>query len=338
LSSSCRDATNGDRLDKPNEHIDPRWYIAPSVSTNARAKLEWARGVLAALPATASPQTLAEFDAAAARGAALAEQLTRAALDHLAPTVTAQTYGGVGVLKVQPQHYRDDNTAILYIHGGGFVQGSARGNLLTAALAAATANRRVISIDYTLAPRGTFTTILEEVAAVWVALLRERPARSIGLLGDSAGGCIAAAAALMLRERGLPLPASLILLSPVTDLSGEGDTNVTLAPVDYLDAGLFEVARRAYAPQADARDALVSPVHGDFTLGFPPVLLQVGTRELLLSDSVRLHRALRAAGQRSRLELYEGMPHVFQPFLADAPEGQAAWAEMAAFWAEHLSS
>jgi monoterpene epsilon-lactone hydrolase len=338
LSSSFRDAAREDGAHGLNKHVDPRWHIAPSVSAIARAKLEWARDILSSLPATASPQTLADFDGAVARAAVLAEQLTRAALDQLAPTVIEQSYGGVSALEVRPRHHRDDSTAILYIHGGGFVQGSARANLLTAALAAETANRRVISIDYTLAPRGTFTTILEEVAAVWVALLRDQPARSLGFLGDSAGGCIAVAATLMLRARDLPLPASLILLSPVTDLSSQGDTNMTLAPVDYLDARLFEVARRAYAPDADAKDALVSPVYGDFTGVFPPVLLQVGTRELLLSDSVRLHRALRAAGQSSQLEVYEGMPHVFQPLLADAPEGQAAWDEMAAFWTEHLSS
>jgi epsilon-lactone hydrolase len=323
-------------VDNRKSHIDPRGYIAPSVSAQARAKLEWARSVLAALPVSAPPETLAAFDAAAARGAELAEQLTRTALDYLSPGVTEHTFAGIRVLEVRPQKYRDDGTALIYIHGGGFVQGSARSNLLTAALAASTAGRRVISIDYTLAPRGTSTTILEEVASVWVELLREIPAQSIGLLGDSAGGCIAAAATLLLRARGLQLPAALVLLSPVTDLAGEGDTNVTLAPVDYLDAGLLEVARRAYAPKADPKDALVSPVYGDYSSGFPPVLLQVGTRELLLSDSVRLHRALRAAGQSSRLEVYEGMPHVFQPFLADAPEGQAAWAEMAAFWTEHL--
>jgi monoterpene epsilon-lactone hydrolase len=128
-----------------------------------------------------------------------------------------------------------------------------------------------------------------------------------------------------------------VLLSPVTDLASEGDTNVTLASVDYLDPRMLRLAYRAYASDGRLDHPFVSPVHGDFTRGFPPVLFQVGTRELLLSDSVRLHRAVRAAGQASRLELYEGMPHVFQSLLADAPEGKAAWAEIAAFWAEHLS-
>jgi monoterpene epsilon-lactone hydrolase len=317
---------------------DPRWHIAPSVSNEARVKLEAVRAFLAALPASPLPETLAEFDAAAKQAVIFAEQLSRAALDMLAPTVAELNLSGVPALDVRPRDYRDDGTALVYIHGGGFVQGSARSNLLTAALAASTSGRRVISIDYTLAPRGSSKTILEEVVSAWGTLVQERPVRALGLIGDSAGGCIATAATLLLRERGIRMPAALVLLSPVTDLAGKGDTNVTLAPVDYLDARTLDVGYRAYAAGAALDGPLVSPVQGDFTWGFPPVLLQVGTRELLLSDSVRLHRALRDAGQASRLELYEGMPHVFQPFLADAPEGRTAWAEIAAFWSEHLPS
>ncbi len=317
--------------------FDQRFYIAPSVSNEARAKLETARAMFSAVPVAALPQTLEDFDAAVERGALFAEQLSRSALDVLAPVVTERTLGGVAALDVRSRDYSDDGTALLYIHGGGFVQGSARANRLTAALAASTSGRRVISIDYTLAPRGTWKTILDQVASAWGALEQERPARALGLIGDSAGGCIAAAASLLLRERGSSMPAALVLLSPVTDLASEGDSNVTLAPVDYLDPRMLRLAYRAYASDGQLDHPFVSPVHGDFTRGFPPVLFQLGTRELLLSDSVRLHRAVRAAGQASRLELYEGMPHVFQSLLADAPEGKAAWAEIAAFWAEHLS-
>ncbi|MES2057127.1 MAG: alpha/beta hydrolase [Pseudomonadota bacterium] len=313
--------------------------VAASVSPEARAKLEGIRAFLAAIPAPAIPQTLADFDAAAARGAVLAEQLGRSAIEALAPVVTERILGGVAVLDICPRDHRDDGSVIVYVHGGGFVSGSARANLLTAALAAATSGRRLISIDYMLAPRGTWDLILDQVATVWTALIEQGVAPGgMGLFGDSAGGCIAAAATLLLRDRGMAMPAALIMLSPVTDLHGEGDTTVTLAPVDYLDATVRHLARQAYAPGADLTDPLVSPIFGDFAKGYPPVLLQVGTREMLLSDSVRLHRRLREAGQSSRLELYEGMPHVFQSLLADAPEGRAAWAEMAAFWSEHLQS
>lgn len=295
------------------------------------------RAFLASLPPQELPVTIDDFDAAAARAEMFAEQLTKAAIDSLMPFVTERTLGGVGTLDIVPEGHLEDGTILIYIHGGGFVSGSARANLLTGALAAATSGRRVISVDYTIAPRGTWDTILDQVAAVWTALIDKGcdPAK-MGLFGDSAGGCIAAAAVLLFRNRAIAPPAAITLLSPVADLHGEGDTTVTLAPVDYLDESVRDLARQAYAPGADMTDPLVSPLFGDFNPGFPPTLIQVGTRESLLSDSVRLHRALRDAGQSSRLEVYEGMPHVFQTFLSEAPEGKAAWNEIAAFWSEHL--
>jgi acetyl esterase/lipase len=312
--------------------------IAASVSPEAHAKLEGIRAFLMHVPNSPMPQSLAEFDAAAARGAEFAEQLGKTVIDALDPTVTERVLGDVPTLDVAPKEHAEDGSVIVYVHGGGFVGGSARASLLSAALAAATSGRRVVSVDYTISPRGTWDVILDQVLAVWCALLDEGcdPAK-MGLFGDSAGGCIIAAAALLLRDRAIASPAALIMLSPVVDLAGDGDTTVTLAPVDYLDSSVRELARLAYAPNADLMNPLVSPLFGDFTKGFPPVLLQVGTREMLLSDSVRLHRKLRDAGQSSRLEVYEGMPHVFQSLLADAPEGRAAWSEMAAFWTEHLA-
>jgi monoterpene epsilon-lactone hydrolase len=314
-----------------------RFPIAASVSPEAYAKLEGIRAFLTTMPEQPVPRTLDDFDAAAARAAAFAEQLSQAAIDALDPVVTERALGGVPTLDVAPKDHLDDGSLLIYAHGGGFISGSARANLLVAALAAKTAGRRVISIDYTISPRATWDVILDQVAAVWTALLDQGhdPAK-MGMLGDSAGGCIVAAAALLLRDRGVALPAALILLSPVVDLNGKGDTTVTLAPIDYLDETTREVARHAYAPDADMTNPLVSPVFGDFTKGYPPVLLQVGTREMLLSDSVRFHRRLRDAKQPSRLEVYEGMPHVFQSLLADAPEGRAAWTEMAHFWTDHL--
>ena len=319
-----------------SEGADPRLTIASSVSPAAAAILRPIAAAMSAMPARDPPATLADFDGAAARGAAFAEQMSAAPVAVLAPTLVEWDAGGTPVLTVTPREARAGAAPLVYVHGGGFVTGSARSSLLTAALAAATSGRVVHSVDYTLAPRGRWNTILDQVAAAWLAVVA-RGGATPGLFGDSAGGCIAAAATLLLRERGAPLPAALVLMSPVTDLAGAGDTNATLAAVDYLDRRQLEPALRAYADEADWADPLVSPVHGDFAAGFPPVLTQVGTRELLLSDSVRLHRALRAAGRSSRLEVYEGMPHVFQPLLGNAPEGQAAWAEMTNFWTEHLA-
>ncbi len=320
--------------------MDIRRAIAASVSPEAAAILQVIGDAVANLPPREPPATLEDFDAAAARGAVFAEYLTAGPLAALAPRLEHWTAGGIPVLTVTPTQKGSaqaaDRAPLVYIHGGGFVGGSARANLLTAALAAAAGGRVVHSIDYTLAPRANWRAIQDQVIEAWNAII-ERSPHTPGLFGDSAGGCIAASATLALREQGLTVPAALILLSPVVDLARGGDTNTTLAPYDYLDARTLDPGLRAYATPDEWDQPLVSPIQADFSLGYPPTLLQVGTRETLLSDSVRLHRKLRAAGQASRLEVYEGMPHVFQPILAETPEGRAAWREMADFWAEHLA-
>lgn len=315
---------------------DPRQTIAASVSPEAAAILRLIGAALAALPPRDPPATLADFDAANVRGAAFAEQIAAAPLATLQPHTALWDAGGVPVLTVTPHGATPGATPLVYVHGGGFVGGSVRANLLTAAVAAATSGRVVHSIDYTLAPRARWRAILDQVATAWVAILA-RGGPTPGLFGDSAGGCIVAATTLLLRDRGVTLPPALLLMSPVVDLAGGGDTNITLAPVDYLERRMLEPALCAYADPADWANPLVSPIHADFAPGFPPTLIQAGTREVLLSDAVRLHRALRAAGRSARLDVYEGMPHVFQPMLAATPEGRAAWAEIAEFWTEHLA-
>lgn len=315
--------------------MDPRLAIAPSVSPEAAAILGVIGQAIAAMTERQPPRTLADFDADRARGEAFAAQITAGPLATLAPELEDWNAGGTPVLTVRPTTSRSELASLVYVHGGGFVGGSARANLLTAAMAAHTSGRVVHSIDYTVAPRARWRDIQAEIVAAW-RTISTRTASTPGLIGDSAGGCIAAAASLALRDQDLPRPGALVLFSPIVDLAGEGDTNLTLAPYDYLDARALAPALRAYADPEEWSQPLVSPLKGDFTRGFPPTLLQVGTRETLLSDSVRLHRALRAAGRVSRLEIYEGMPHVFQPMLAATPEGQAAWDEVADFWNEHL--
>jgi len=314
---------------------DPRQFIAPSVSPEAAAILRMVATALAALPPRPVPTTQAAFDAAAAEAERWAETMIATPFARLDPSVAEWEAGGVRILTVTPHNANPGAAPLVYIHGGGFVSGSARSSRLTAALAAVHGGRVVHSIDYTLAPRADHRRILDEVTGSWNAIVT-RAGVVPGLFGDSAGGCIAAAATLLLRDRGDPLPGALVLLSPVVDLTGGGDTNRTLAAVDYLDRDRLDPGVRGYAAPSDWRSPLASPIYGDFA-NFPPMLLQVGTRELLLSDSVRLHRALRAAGRSSRLEVFEGMPHVFQPLLADTPEGIAAWSDMAMFWQEHLA-
>ncbi len=318
--------------------VDPRLLIAPSVSTEARETIEPFGRMFAAMPPQPTPTTQEAFDQLAASGAAVQEAWTASATAKLAPLTTPDMLGGVPVLDVRPRNGCDDETLLLYIHGGGFVQGTARASLLMAALMADRTGRRVVSIDYTLAPRADYRAITDQVAAVYEALIAsDRSSSSIGVFGESAGGAIAASSILKLRDRGVPMPGAALLISPVTDLHAQGDTHITIAAHDFLGGEWLQAAYRAYAPEAEFADPYASPLFGDFADGFPPTLIQVGTREVLLSDSVRLNRAIRTAGGISALDVYDGMPHVFQQMVPDAPEGRQAWQEIAAFWTTWLN-
>ena len=180
----------------------------------------------------------------------------------------------------------------------------------------------------------------DQVISVYKTLLKEgRTARRIGLFGDSAGGDIIAASVLRLRDDGLVMPGGLLLTSPALDLTLRGDSIVTLADADpVLNTAGLRIAYDQYAAPAEQMNPYVSPVYGDFTKGFPPVLIQIGTKELLLSDAVRLNHALKEAGMTSELDVYEGMIHNFPGVLYGTPEVDAAMKEAAAFWSRVLAT
>ena len=317
---------------------DPRLFIPASVSDAARAVMAPLGAIFASMPARAIPVTIAEFDDAAAASAAFQKDFTASKVDLLEPAIAKSDIGGVPVIALTPKGWRDDGTTLVYVHGGGFVQGSAQSCLLLAALMAERTGRRVVSIDYTLSPRADFNAISDQITCVYTAMLASAWPDAIGLFGESAGGAIVAGTVHKLQARGIALPAGLVLMSPVTELACTGDTHVTLAPYEFIGAAQLRAAYQAYAPGAAASDPVASPLLGDFTAGFPPTLIQVGTRERLLSDSVRLYRAIRTAGGTATLDVYDGMPHVFQQMVPDAPEGLQAWAEITQFWDRWLPS
>ena len=246
---------------------------------------------------------------------------------------------GVGVVDLRPAQYQDDGTILIHVHGGAFVQDSAHSAEPGDALMAVTTGKRIISVDYTVAPKGRWQLVTDQVIGVYKALLAEgHPARSIGLYGDSAGGDIVAASVLKLRDQGVAIPGALVLMSPATDLGLGGDTVVTLRDADPVLNRIEEIrlAFSLYADPADWKNPYVSPVYGDFSKPYPPVLLQAGTKELILSDSVRLYQAIKIAGGEAELDVYEGMTHVFQSYMAGTPEQKAAYAEIRRFWLRHL--
>jgi acetyl esterase/lipase len=260
-------------------------------------------------------------------------------LERLQPTVTEMELGAVPVLEIKPRGWTDNGKLMIYIHGGAYTLYSARSTLGSAAVMAEATGLRVISIDYTLAPHAQWQESTDQVVRVFKALVeRGHAMRDMGIYGDSAGGAMAAGAVLKMRNEGLGMPAVVVLWSPWSDITETGDTYQTLKhaePAYLYETGLKPHAD-AYADPKDQKHPYVSPVYGDYSKGFPPTLIQGGTKEILLSNFVRHYQALDTAGQIVKLDLYEGMFHVFQVMLYGAPESNIALAKVNAFLKEHL--
>jgi len=178
---------------------------------------------------------------------------------------------------------------------------------------------------------------LNDVVNVYKKLLKQGYAsKAIAWFGDSAGGGLTPAGIMRLRAEQIPLPAAIGLISPWADLTGTGDTYQTLAkkdPMMYSWEATIE-AVWAYCGEQDTYDPFISPIYGDFK-DFPPILIQVGTKEILLSDAIRLYRKAKKAGVEVSLDVWEGMWHVFQA-LPQVPEAQQACTEMGVFLKKHL--
>jgi acetyl esterase/lipase len=261
------------------------------------------------------------------------------ALREYEPTLTERKLGGVPVLDVKPKGWTDTRKVLVYLHGGAYTMGSSRSSLLKSAPAAAATGYRIISVDYTVAPQARWQQITDEVIAAVQALIKDGHAlKDIGMFGDSAGGGMAPGVVLKMRAQKLGMPAAMVVWSPWSDATETGDTYVTLknAEPTYLYDKILKPSADAYADPKDQKHPYVSPVYGDYTKGFPPTLIQGGTKEIFLSNFVRQYQALDAAGQTVKLDLYEGMPHVFQGQLPDAPESKLALKKMREFLLFHL--
>lgn len=261
------------------------------------------------------------------------------ALKQYEPVIAERKVGGIPVLDIKPKGWKESRKILVYLHGGAYTMASARSSLMKSAFAADATGYRVISVDYTVAPRAKWQQITDEVIAVVQALIKEgHTLKDIGMFGDSAGGGMAPGVTLKMRDQKLGMPAALVLWSPWSDITDTGDTYVTLkhAEPTYLYDTILKPSAAAYADPKDQKHPYVSPVYGDYSKGFPPTLIQGGTKEIFLSNFVRQYQALDAAGQTVKLDLYEGMPHVFQGQLADAPESKLAMKKMKDFLVQHL--
>jgi len=226
----------------------------------------------------------------------------------------------------------DPGRAILYLHGGGYVIGSIATHRDLAARLSRATGARVLVVDYRLAPEHPHPAALEDAVRAWQWLVaRGIEPRRAAIAGDSAGGGLTVATLVALRDAGAPLPAAGVCLSPWTDLACEGGSMDTHDHRDPMvrPEGLREMAAM-YLGGLSARTPLASPVHADLA-GLPPLLVQVGTAEVLLDDSTRLAERARAAGVEVELEVWDDMVHVWQAFAAILPEGREAVERIGAF-------
>jgi epsilon-lactone hydrolase len=228
---------------------------------------------------------------------------------------------------------------ILYLHGGYYFAGSIRTYQALASNIAGAARSQLLIIDYRLAPEHPFPAALEDALTAYRWLRKTNPeVKQIVVAGDSAGGGLTLALLVALRDQGDPLPAGGVTLSPWTDLACQGESLRTKAGVDFMLSP--EITRKApalYLGGADPRTPYASPLYADL-IGLPPLLIQVGSYEILLDDSTRFAERARLAGVEVRLEVWEEMQHVWQIAANIVPESRQAIEHIAQFVEQQAAS
>lgn len=308
-----------------------------SVSAQAQATLQrlvGADGVPLnsrhALPPPSDSATWMRLKQAADAGYAAALEGLAGSLHASVETIVVE---GATVHVATPAAPVSTACAYLDLHGGAFVFGGGAACRTGARIQADQHGILCYGADYRMPPAHPYPAALDDcLAAYRHVLARHRPERIV-VGGRSAGGNLAAALVLRARDEGLPLPAALVLLSPEADLTESGDSFQVNRMVDVVLPGSLMAANLLYAAGHDLAHPYLSPLFGDFTPGFPPTFIQSGTRDLFLSNAVRLHRALRRARVEAELHVFEAMPH--GGFMG-APEDRELAAELQRFLGAHL--
>jgi epsilon-lactone hydrolase len=311
----------------------------PVPSTISPAMHEWIAHPLPALTKLI-PQTAEQWHAlvalqVAARGHMLGD-VRRQCPVKLEP----QTVGGAKCYLITPEGMpaANRNQLVMHLHGGAYVFGGGEYGATEAVLLAHYGKTPVLSVDYRMPPDHPFPAALDDAMAVYQAIIKTHKPAELAVFGTSAGGGLAAALLQKLRARKIAMPAVLGLGTPWADLTETGDTMFVNEGIDQVIVtynGVLGAAARLYAGDHDLAEPALSPVNGDFS-GFPPTILIAGTRDMLLSATVRVHRKLRAAGIEAQLHVFEGMPHGFYLGLPDAPESRETFAEVAQFFGAQL--
>lgn len=293
-------------VDNEGVTLDKRMIPWPrSISPQARASLQAAAG----RPVVPFPDVA---DSAAWRE--LIAQVNEGMVVYAAPAdpkipVTTEMLAGVTVHRARPVDLPShDQRLFLEIHGGGLVFGAGDFCKSGAQREAALHGVEALAVDYRMPPDHRYPAALDDCLAVYAAEVKRRGADNIIVGGGSAGGYLTAALLLRAKDEGLPMPRAALLLSPKVDMTESGDSFETVMGLDPVLKSRLTQCVKLYAGGQDLTHPYLSPLFGDLA-GFPPTLLQSGTRDLYLSNTVRMHRALRAAGVDAHLHVFEAMPH-----------------------------
>ena len=294
--------------------VNPIWNVVPKTAA------EW-KAVVAAIAAETIPTLPA----------------MRAAL-HL--KVEPATIAGVKTYIVTPEVMppANRNRVLLYFHGGGFVLRPGEAGIAEAIELAGFGHYKVISVDYRMSPDFPYPAAMDDAMAVYRAAMKMTKPKNIGIFGTSAGGSITLAMVLRARTEGLPLPGAIAPGTPWSDMTKTGDSYFTNDGIDNVlvsNDGFWGAAALLYANGHDLKDPQLSPVYGDLH-GFPPTILTSGTRDLFLSNTVRVHRKLRQAGVIADLHVFEGQSHAQYAGDPDAPETKDHFGELTKFFDKYL--
>lgn len=286
------------------------------------------------------PETIEQWQALI--GAA--DEKTLAASRQMAKILSVKVkhdvIAGVNVYHVTPPEVAPEhkNHLFLHVHGGAYILNGGEAGTFEAILIASHLKIPVVSIDYRMPPKHPAPAAMDDVISVWKELLKNHSPDLIAMGGTSGGAGLTMASVQRFKEVGLPLPQALLLGTPGADANKVGDSRFINEGIDsglVVWDGLIENAMKMYSENFDNHHPYVSPVYGNFD-GFPPSYLISGTRDLMLSDTVRVHRKLRRAGVEADLHVYEGQSHADYLKFMNIPESAEHFMELNAFLLKHF--
>jgi epsilon-lactone hydrolase len=306
--------------------------VSPQMQKIIAAPLSPTWNVIPKTPEEWKDRSTAESAAASAKLPGLRERM------HV--KVEPKTIDGVKVFVVTPDVIPPENRnrLLIHVHGGCYAFGGGEAATAEAIFMAGFGHYKVISVDYRMPPDAYFPAALDDAMTVYKAALKMAKPKNMAIFGTSAGGALTLEMILRAKQLGLPLPGAIAPGTPMADLTKEGDSFRTNELVDNVlvsPDGRCHAAAEFYAHGHDLKDPLLSPIFGDMH-GFPPTILTTGTRDLLLSNTVRTHRKLRQAGVDAELEVFDGLSHAEYVFDDTAPESKDAFTEIAGFFNKHL--